>query len=335
MFLFKVIFSLSLSLFLWARYTVASLTIMSFAWLLSPTFVVGILVILVLSQCFVVLNASETVVLECLGKYTRTLRGGGIFFALPFFERPHRFEWSWSDTRDSERLKIETRYSVPNNQITVNPPMIRVCTSENYAVDVDIKFYVIITNAEEAAYLNRNPILALYTISQSTLLSLASSMNYDSMLREQVAFSEEMCVAMNKDAAKFGLEVVRVVVERIIADKDVQAETRRALTELKSLALGMDIEKRRNALELLKETNLSSLEEAQNRRIIIRAEAEATAHTQRFRALHDMGVDLDTLLRNEMERDRFNALSSLTSLTTLAITTTPVPPNMHIHTQQQ
>src|SRR5260370_3760303 len=140
-------------------------------------------VIVVISRSIRVVQQAQTMIVERLGRYHKTL-SSGINFVLPLIDRPRAVDWhqtmitpagdSYSRRFRTERIDLrETVYVFPRQN---------VITKDNVVVEIDALIYSQITDPVRATYEIANLPDAIEKLTQTTLRNVIGEMELDHVL---------------------------------------------------------------------------------------------------------------------------------------------------------
>ncbi len=302
-------------------------------WCFSWTSVFCLLIIfgIFAKKCFMIVPSGRTYVMESFGVYTRTLRGGW-YFVSPF-ESPHHFKWSWPNSEDSRKMSRKTRAWIPSHETLVDPPQIRVRTSEGYLCEIDVLFYFQVVNAELAAYKHADPLRAMYTISQGCLRDLASQTDFETMSKRQKEFAKALCETVNEEAAAFGINVCRVVIERMVLDENIQTELRRGQASEKAIQMKTRQEQGAHELLMAKARNEAVLYSERRERTMAAAKLETQVQETRYAMMTRHNIDINMVIQAEAYQNAMRSIASMPHVSTLIVGggVGGIPPSMHMH----
>ncbi len=140
-------------------------------------------VIVLISKSIRVVQQAQTMIVERLGKYHKTLTSG-INFVLPLIDRPRAVDWhqtivtpagdSFSRRFRTERIDLrETVYVFPRQN---------VITKDNVVVEIDALIYSQVTDPVRATYEIANLPDAIEKLTQTTLRNVIGEMELDHVL---------------------------------------------------------------------------------------------------------------------------------------------------------
>ncbi len=138
----------------------------------------AIVVVIMTVKGFRIVQQAETVVVERLGKYHRTLHSG-VNILWPFFDKPRRIQWRYATTdvsgqkiirkSDVERIDLrETVYDFPKQN---------VITKDNVTITIDAMLFFQITDSVKAVYEIANLPDAIEKLTQTTLRNVIGDLD--------------------------------------------------------------------------------------------------------------------------------------------------------------
>jgi len=244
---------------------------------------------------------SKVVLVERLGKYTRTL-GSGINFIIPFL-----------DSIPYEPIDIsEQQLSIANQTVT---------SSDNVRIILDIQAFYRITDAAHFKYRIEDGRQAIKTTIDATVRALIGRRSLDQLNADRLQLASEIAEEVRATSNEWGVLMSRVeitdvqVVDQEVADsmrRQAQAERERrgTIIDAEANAQSIKLDAEAQALRVRLEAD-ALLYKAQKQAEAIRVTAEAQAW-----ALATKGVSLETegakfAQQSEILRAQVEALESL------------------------
>jgi regulator of protease activity HflC (stomatin/prohibitin superfamily) len=243
---------------------------------------IGLGVIVVISKSIRVVQQAQTMIIERLGKYHKTL-SSGINFIFPVVDKPRLIEWhqtmitpagdSFSRRYRTERIDLrETVYVFPRQN---------VITKDNVVVEIDALIYSQVTDPVRATYEIANLPDAIEKLTQTTLRNVIGEMELDQVLSSRDTINAKLRAILDEATHKWGSKVSRVELRDINPPRDIRdamekqmrAERDRRATILTAEA---DKQSRILAAEGVRQSEINTAEGDKQARIL-HAEAEATA----------------------------------------------------------
>src|SRR5438270_2453593 len=180
-------------------------------------------VIVLISKSIRVVQQAQTMIVERLGKYHKTL-ASGINFILPVIDRPRSVDWhqtiitpagdSYSRRFRTERIDLrETVYVFPRQN---------VITKDNVVVEIDALIYSQITDPVRAVYEIANLPDAIEKLTQTTLRNVIGEMDLDETLASRDTINTKLRAILDDATNKWGVKVNRVELQDISPPRDIK-----------------------------------------------------------------------------------------------------------------
>ena len=246
-----------------------------------------------------IVSQSETMIVERLGKYNRTLTAG-INIIFPVIERA-------KDTiirRQSGSIARTTRIDMREQVYDFDKQS--VITKDNVMTEINALLYFQIVDPMKAVYEIQNLPVAIEKLTQTTLRNVVGEMELDETLTSRDTINSKLRNVLDDATNKWGVKVNRVELQDITppesirrtmelqmqAERNRRAEILKAEGEKQSQILNSEGEKQAqiNAAEAEKQANILKAE-GEARAKILQAEAEATAIRNISEAVADKGSD--------------------------------------------
>ena len=182
-----------------------------------------VLAILIIVKGVVIVQQAEVVIIENLGKYSRTLESG-LNFIIPIIESPRGISWKITQkgidgqtySYIKERTKIDLRESV------YDFPRQTVITKDNVSISINALLYFQIVDAKSAVYEIQNLPEAIEKLTQTTLRNLVGQLDLDETLVSRDKINNELRAILDEATNKWGVKVNRVELQDIIPPVDIQ-----------------------------------------------------------------------------------------------------------------
>lgn len=235
---------------------------------------VAVFFIVTIAKSVRIVRQSVSVIVERLGRYSRTL-DAGMHFLVPFVDRI--------------RAEVDLR-----EQVVSFPPQ-PVITSDNLVVSIDSVIYFQVTNPRYAVYEIANYIMAIEQLTVTTLRNVIGSMDLEQTLTSRDQINGQLRGVLDEATGRWGIRINRVELKAIDPPASVQGsmeQQMRAERDRRATILTAEGVKQSQVLtaEGEKQANILRAEgEAQS--AILRAEGEARAILQVFDAIHVGNAD--------------------------------------------
>ena len=215
-----------------------------------------LIIILLVTNIRVVPQATEFVI-ERLGTYYTTWETG-LHFKVPLVDR------------------VAKRISLKEQVMDFAPQP--VITKDNVTMQIDTIVFYQVTDAKLYTYGVERPILAIESLTATTLRNIIGDMELDHTLTSRDVINSRITAALDQATDKWGIKVKRVELKNIVPPRDIQdamEKQMRAERERREAILRAEGEKRSQILiaEGKKESQILNAE-AEKQAAILLAEAE-------------------------------------------------------------
>jgi regulator of protease activity HflC (stomatin/prohibitin superfamily) len=259
-----------------------------------------------------IVQQSETMVVERLGRYQRTL-DSGINIVWPGIEKVREVDWrTVQDGPDGKPIVRRQRIERIDLRETVYDfPRQSVITKDNVVTDLNALLYFQIVNPVKAVYEIANLPDAIEKLTQTTLRNVIGEMDLDETLSSRETINSKLRAILDEAADKWGVKVNRVELQDINPPADIRdamEKQMRAERDRRAAILGAEGAKRASILEAegIREAAILSAEGERQARILM-AEAEATAR----RSAAEAEAEAITRISNAIGGNAVNYLVAL------------------------
>lgn len=235
--------------------------------------VIVIVLLMIFALSIRIVRQSTAIIVERLGKYSKTLETG-VHFILPFFDR----------TSATISLKEKVADFQPQP----------VITKDNVTMQIDSVVYFSITDPKLYTYGIEQPMNAIENLTATTLRNIVGELELDETLTSRDLINSKMRAILDEATDPWGIKVTRVELKNILPPKDIRdamekqmrAERERresilqAQGEKESAILVAEGEKQSNILRAQGEKE-SAILRAEAKKAEILAESEGTAEAIR------------------------------------------------------
>ena len=160
-----------------------------------------VFVVVVLFRTVRIVPQQTALIIERLGRYSRTLEGG-IHFLIPFV--------------DKVRANVDLR-----EQVVSFPPQ-PVITSDNLVVNIDTVIYYSVINSKSAVYEIANFIQGIEQLTVTTLRNVIGSLDLEQTLTSRDQINAQLRGVLDEATGKWGIRVNRVELKAIDPPMSVQ-----------------------------------------------------------------------------------------------------------------
>ena len=208
-----------------------------------------LVIMVVLIKNIVIVKQSNAYVIEKLGAF-HDVWGVGIHFKLPFLQR------------------IAKRVSL-KEQVLDYPPQ-PVITKDNVTMQIDTVVYFSITDPKLYTYGVERPMLAMETLTATTLRNIIGDLELDQTLTSRDVVNTKMRAILDEATDPWGIKVTRVELKNILPPQDIQSSMEKQMKAERD---------RRQAILQAEGTKHSQIlvAEGEKESAILRADAEKQA----------------------------------------------------------
>ena len=230
--------------------------------LIAVIVILALIVIVAISSIKIVPQATAWVI-ERIGSYRTTWTAGKLHFLCPFI--------------DSVRTKVTLM-----EQVSDFPPQ-PVITKDNVRMQIDTVVFYQITDTKLYAYGVTNPLLAIESLTSTTLRNIIGELDLDQTLTSRDIINTKMRSILDEATDAWGIKVTRVELKNIIPPKEIQDAMERQMKA--------ERERRESILRAEGEKNSTILvAEGRKQEMILAAEAEKESAILRAEAAKEAKI---------------------------------------------
>ena len=252
-------------------------------------------VILIILALFVVVFAaagiriiqqSQTMVVERLGKYHRTLNSG-INIIIPIIDQPRKIIWRYvrEDYDGRKIVQFKTKDRIDLRETVYDFPKQNVITKDNVGTEINALLYFQIMDPNKALYEIENLPDAIEKLTQTTLRNVIGELDLDETLTSRDTINSKLRIILDDATNKWGVKVNRVELQDINPPRDIrdamekqmraERDRRAKILEAEGLKKSMILE-----AEGFKESQINKAE-GEKQAEILKAEGDALARVKR------------------------------------------------------
>lgn len=231
---------------------------------------------------FKIVQQAETMVIERLGKYSRTL-DAGINIIWPIIDRPREIMQRYAkEGYDGKSYVLKTSTNkIDLRESVYDFPKQNVITNDNVVTEINAMLYFQIIDPVRAVYEISNLPDAIEKLTQTTLRNVIGDMTLDETLTSRDTINAKLRAVLDDATEKWGVKVNRVELQDInppIDIRDAMEKQMRAERDKRAKILEAEGDKQSQILqsEGLKLAAINKAEGDKQSRIL-RAEGEAQA----------------------------------------------------------
>ena len=222
--------------------------------------IILVIIVLFVIPNIAVVQQSRAYVIERLGAF-QTVWGVGMHFKVPFIDR------------------IARRVSL-KEQVLDYPPQ-PVITKDNVTMQIDTVVYFQITDPKLYAYGVEHPMMAMETLTATTLRNIIGDLELDQTLTSRDVINTKMRAILDEATDPWGIKVNRVELKNILPPQDIQnsmEKQMKAERDRRQAILQAEGQKRSQILVAEGEKEAAILKaDAEKQAAILKAEAEKEA----------------------------------------------------------
>ncbi len=225
-----------------------------------PYLIVLAVLVIILLRNIVIVQQSQSFVIERLGAF-QAVWGVGLHVKIPFLDR------------------IAKRVSL-KEQVLDYPPQ-AVITKDNVTMQIDTVVYFQITDPKLYAYGVEHPMLAMETLTATTLRNIIGELELDQTLTSRDVINTKMRAILDEATDPWGIKVNRVELKNILPPADIQSSMEKQMkAERDRRQAILQAEGQKKSAILIAEGERESAilkADAEKQAAILRAEAEKQA----------------------------------------------------------
>jgi len=229
-----------------------------------------------------IVRQSETMVIERLGRYNRTL-SSGINIIWPIIDRPREITWRYIKQDLTGRSIILKRNvgSIDLRENVYDFPKQSVITKDNVVTEINTIIYFQVTDPVKAVYEIANLPDAIEKLTQTTLRNVIGEMDLDQTLTSRDTINSKLRAVLDDATHKWGVKVNRVELQDINPPHDIRdamEKQMRAERDKRAKILEAEGEKAKLTLEA-EGRKLAAINQAEGekQKKILEAEGQAQA----------------------------------------------------------
>jgi len=240
------------------------------------------LAIAFVSKAVKIVQQSETLVIERLGTYHRTLESG-INIIWPVIDRAREVDWRYVEEGPKGRSIVHNRRisRIDLRETVYDFPRQNVITKDNVVTEISALLYFQITNPVKAVYEIANLPDAIEKLTQTSLRNIIGEMDLDETLTSRDTINSKLRAILDQATHKWGVKVNRVELQDINPPFDIRSameKQMRAERDRRAAILEAEGLKQAQILESqgARESDINRAEGEKQAKILA-AEAEAEA----------------------------------------------------------
>jgi len=246
------------------------------------TALIALLAIAFLVKGIRIVQQSETIIIERLGKYHITLKSG-LNVIVPFIDKPREIIWRYS--KEGPMGNTLVNYSkedrIDLREAVYDFPKQNVITRDNIVTEINALIYFQIMDPVRAVYEIANLPQAIEKLTQTSLRNVIGEMDLDDTLSSRDIINSKLQEILDDATNKWGVKVNRVELQDINPPLDIRAameKQMRAERDKRATILEAEGTQQAQILEAMgrRDAEISIAEGEKNSNILV-AEGDAAA----------------------------------------------------------
>ena len=245
--------------------------------------IVAVVFIIVLaSKGLRIVQQAETMIIERLGKYNKTL-GSGINWIIPILDKPRQINWRYVQVGPggAQSVRHLTTNRIDLRETVYDFPRQSVITKDNVVTEINALLYFQVTDPVKSVYEIANLPDAIEKLTQTTLRNVIGELDLDGMLTSRDLVNNKLRLILDEATNKWGVKVTRVELQDISPPPDIRdamEKQMRAERDRRAAILQAEGQKRASILEAegQRESAVNKAEGEKQARVLV-AEGEAQA----------------------------------------------------------
>ncbi len=185
--------------------------------------VFAILVVVFAAMGLKIVQQSETMVIERLGRFDRVLNSG-INIIWPVIDQPRKVMWRYTrEGADGRSYIFKTTTSrIDLRESVYDFPKQNVITRDNVVTEINAIIYFQVTDPKKAVYEISNLPDAIEKLTQTTLRNVIGEMDLDESLTSRDVINSKLRLVLDEATNKWGVKVNRVELQDINPPHDIR-----------------------------------------------------------------------------------------------------------------
>lgn len=277
--------------------------------------VIALFVILFAAAGFKIVQQSETMIIERLGKYNRTLTSG-INIIWPIIDKPRDIIWRHvvEDTQGRKAVRFRNKNRIDLRESVYDFPKQNVITKDNVNVEINALLYFQVMDPVRAVYEIENLPDAIEKLTQTTLRNVIGELELDETLISRDTINLKLRSILDDATNKWGVKVNRVELQDVNPPQDIKIameKQMRAERDRRAAVLEAEGQKQSKILEAegIKESDIKKAE-GEKQAEILRAEGAAQAKIR----VAEAEAQAITLITNAIQNKNDNPVQYLIAI---------------------
>tara|TARA_E500000178_G_C16898537_1_gene696946 strand:- start:26 stop:979 length:954 start_codon:yes stop_codon:yes gene_type:complete len=170
-----------------------------------------------------IVQQSETVIIERLGKYNNTLKSG-LNIIIPIIDKPRQIIWRYSSEgpMGNTIIKYIRENKIDLRETVYDFPKQNVITKDNIVTEINALIYFQIMDPVRAVYEIANLPQAIEKLTQTSLRNVIGEMDLDDTLSSRDTINSKLQEILDDATNKWGVKINRVELQDINPPMDIR-----------------------------------------------------------------------------------------------------------------
>lgn len=245
----------------------------------------AIFIIILVVKGLRIVQQSETMIIERLGKYHKTLQSG-FNVIIPIIDKPREITWRYTleDASGTIFVQHKLQQKIDLRETVYDFPKQNVITRDNIVTEINALIYFQVIDAKRAVYEISNLPQAIEKLTQTSLRNVIGELDLDQTLTSRDTINNKLQEILDDATDKWGVKVNRVELQDINPPQDIRAameKQMRAERDKRATILDAEGDKRAAILEAEGEMEAAiKRAEGERRSQILAAEGQAQARVE-------------------------------------------------------
>ncbi|HNO06142.1 MAG TPA: SPFH domain-containing protein [Flavobacteriales bacterium] len=246
----------------------------------------ALLVVFIIAKGVRIVQQSEAVVIERLGRYQKTLMAG-FNIIIPILDKPREIIFRFTrDLPDGNKyVQFVKKERIDMRETVYDFPRQNVITKDNVMTEINALLYFQVMDPVKAIYEIENLPLAIEKLTQTTLRNVIGELDLDECLTSRDTINMKLRTILDEASHKWGVKVNRVELQDINPPRDIrEAMEKQMRAERDRRAQIIDAEGSKRAAVLqaegIQQAQITQAE-GQKQSQVLEAEGDAQARIRR------------------------------------------------------
>ena len=246
----------------------------------------ALLVVFIIAKGVRIVQQSEAMVIERLGRYQKTLMAG-FNIIIPILDKPREIIFRFTrDLPDGNKyVQFVKKERIDMRETVYDFPRQNVITKDNVMTEINALLYFQVMDPVKAIYEIENLPLAIEKLTQTTLRNVIGELDLDECLTSRDTINMKLRTILDEASHKWGVKVNRVELQDINPPRDIrEAMEKQMRAERDRRAQIIDAEGSKRAAVLqaegIQQAQITQAE-GQKQSQVLKAEGDAQARIRR------------------------------------------------------